>query len=61
MRIPCVALRSFYYEMTTIEKDADCDIDEKDVQILEMAKAVARKPEKSKRQYKRRDMTAENP
>jgi hypothetical protein len=59
MRIPCVALRAFYYNKETVAKDADCDIEEKDVQILELAQAVKRKPEKSKRHYKRRDMTAE--
>jgi hypothetical protein len=61
MTTPCIALKAFYYAMRTVPKDAECEIEDKDVQILEMAQAVKRKPVEKKRQYKRRDMTAESP
>lgn len=62
MKIPCIALREFYYdkEMTTPNKP--CMIDEKDVEVLELAQAIKRDSDgRSKRQYRRRDMTAEQP
>lgn len=61
MTTPCVALREFYYDKRMVPMDGECEIEDKDVQILELAQAIRRKPDKSKRQYKRRDMTAESP
>jgi len=59
MKIEVMALREFYYDKVMVQP-GKCEIDEKDLKVLVLAKAVEELPqEKSKRRYHRRDMTAE--
>lgn len=61
MKKTMIALKNFYYDKKDVVEGKEVQIEEKDVEILTLAKAIKQKDEeKPKRTYKRRDMVAED-